>query len=176
MSHRAVEARRVALAALESLDLRSGRLSETLGRAGLDARDRAFALEIASGVVRRRRLIDHLLAPLATRGLPRESRLCNALRIGAYELLYLRVPAHAAVHEAVALAGRHGAGFVNAVLRRLARGILDRPARSDRETVELPLADGRCLALERALPDPVSAHADHVAVVHCLPTFLVEGW
>jgi len=48
-----------------------------------------------------------------------------ALRLGAYQLLFLRTPAHAAVGEAVALAKGvdHGraAGYVNAVLRSLSR-------------------------------------------------------
>src|SRR4030095_5348692 len=48
------------------------------------------------------------------------------LRVATYQLLFLdRVPAHAAVHEAVEQAHqithRGGASFVNAVLRRIAR-------------------------------------------------------
>ena len=48
----------------------------------------------------------------------------DALRLGAYQLLFLRVPAHAAVSESVELAREvepRAAGFVNAVLRRLQR-------------------------------------------------------
>lgn len=50
----------------------------------------------------------------------------TALRVGAYALLFLdRVPGFAAVDASVALVKRHGspaaAGFVNAVLRRVAR-------------------------------------------------------
>jgi 16S rRNA (cytosine967-C5)-methyltransferase len=44
-----------------------------------------------------------------------------ALRLGAYQLLRTRVPPHAAVSATVDLAPRRAAGFVNAVLRRLAR-------------------------------------------------------
>lgn len=45
-----------------------------------------------------------------------------ALRIGAYEILHLRTPDHAAVNEAVALAETsRKASFVNAVLRRIVR-------------------------------------------------------
>jgi 16S rRNA (cytosine967-C5)-methyltransferase len=50
----------------------------------------------------------------------------TALRLGAYQLLYLdRIPAHAAIGESVELAKQAGetfaAGMVNAVLRKLAR-------------------------------------------------------
>jgi 16S rRNA (cytosine967-C5)-methyltransferase len=47
----------------------------------------------------------------------------QALRLGAYQILYLRVPARAAVSESVALTraeAPRAAGFVNALLRRLA--------------------------------------------------------
>src|SRR6185312_14178206 len=43
-----------------------------------------------------------------------------ALRLGAYQLLRTRVPPHAAVSATVDLAPRRAAGFVNAVLGRLA--------------------------------------------------------
>src|SRR5262245_16209050 len=48
----------------------------------------------------------------------------TSLRLGAYQLLRLRVPAHAAVSEAVDLArdaGSRATSLVNAALRRLAR-------------------------------------------------------
>lgn len=52
--------------------------------------------------------------------------ILNILRMGAYQLLYMdRVPQSAACNESVRLAGRYGhkasAGFVNAVLRNIAR-------------------------------------------------------
>jgi 16S rRNA (cytosine967-C5)-methyltransferase len=42
------------------------------------------------------------------------------LRLGAYQLVYAGVPAHAAVSESVSLAPRRTRGLVNAVLRRVA--------------------------------------------------------
>jgi 16S rRNA (cytosine967-C5)-methyltransferase len=43
-----------------------------------------------------------------------------ALRIGAYQLLFMRIPSHAAVSASVDLATPRERGFVNAVLRRIA--------------------------------------------------------
>jgi 16S rRNA (cytosine967-C5)-methyltransferase len=43
-----------------------------------------------------------------------------ALRLGAYQLLFMRIPSHAAVSESVDLATPRERGFVNAILRRLA--------------------------------------------------------
>jgi 16S rRNA (cytosine967-C5)-methyltransferase len=72
-----------------------------------------------------RAALDHALAPLSRQPLERlEPLVLRGLRLGAYELLFGGTAAHAAVAEtvgAVARAGHRGqAGYVNAVLRRLA--------------------------------------------------------
>jgi 16S rRNA (cytosine967-C5)-methyltransferase len=95
-------------------------LSRTLTRAGLDERDSAFATELAYGTLRRLVPIDHGLAALLERPLDTAPRAARAaLRVGAYQLRYTRVPPHAAVSETVTLADPRHRGFVNAVLRRL---------------------------------------------------------
>lgn len=87
--------------------------------------DRRLAHEISAGVLRRQRELDTSLARFIPRGWHAVSpALQNILRIGAYQLGALdRVPAHAAVSTAVQLAretaGSRGAGFVNAVLRKV---------------------------------------------------------
>lgn len=94
--------------------------------AGLGGRERALAMEIAFGCVRLRARLDHELARLADRPLRRLDRpVLLWLRIGLYQLREMRVPDHAAVHEAVAGArravGKGPAGYVNGVLRAAAR-------------------------------------------------------
>ena len=92
-----------------------------LGRSGLDDRDRAFAAELAYGTLRRRIPLDHMIEARASRPIARMSQSArHALRLGAYQLAYTAVPAHAAVAETVGLAGPRERGFVNAVLRRVA--------------------------------------------------------
>ncbi|EOD36193.1 hypothetical protein EMIHUDRAFT_109165 [Emiliania huxleyi CCMP1516] len=92
------------------------------GAGGLSGGDRALATELVYGVLRHTRSLDHSLAQLATlnrTALP----TAVALRIGAYELLHLSTPDHAAVDEAVSLIGAKAQRrFVNGVLRNLARG------------------------------------------------------
>lgn len=98
-------------------------LDGELARAGLDDRDRRLASELVYGVLRHRTRIDRALAVHADlRRTPR--RVIIALRLAAYQLLFLdRVPAYAAVDDAVAAARQVGGqklgGFVNAVLRKL---------------------------------------------------------
>jgi 16S rRNA (cytosine967-C5)-methyltransferase len=113
-------------------------LGSALARSALNPPDRALATEIVYGVLRRLLSIDWALdgflrSPVA--GTPASVAL--ALRIGAYQLLFLdRIPAYAAVHTAVELAraraGRGAVPLVNAVLRRLAgEGPREFPSWSD---------------------------------------------
>jgi 16S rRNA (cytosine967-C5)-methyltransferase len=101
----------------EALDGAVSRLSE--------ARDRAFVHELVLGSLRRRGWLDHVLAALSSRPLRTlEPAVRDVLRLGAYQLLYLRTAPFAAVSESVELARSaepRAAGFVNAVLRRLQR-------------------------------------------------------
>jgi 16S rRNA (cytosine967-C5)-methyltransferase len=92
----------------------------------LDARDRALAMRLAYGAVQRRLTLDHLIAGFTERPPEKlDATVLAALRLGLYELLYLRgAPDHAVVADAVELAktqGRSGHGLVNAVLRRATR-------------------------------------------------------
>ena len=92
----------------------------------LDGRDRAFAMRLAYGVVQRRRTVDHVLEAVSDRAITElDPEVIAALRLGAYQLLYMDgVADHAAVTESVDLAkeaGSRGHGLVNAVLRRTAR-------------------------------------------------------
>ncbi len=92
----------------------------------LQARDRALAMQLAYGAVQRRKTLDHLIVHLAERPAERlDPPVLAALRLGLYELLYLRgSPDYAVVADAVELAkarARAGHGLVNAVLRRGAR-------------------------------------------------------
>jgi 16S rRNA (cytosine967-C5)-methyltransferase len=97
-------------------------LSALLQRSALPRPDRELATELAYGTLRRLPAIDHALAPLLDRPLEAAPGPARAgLRVGAHQLLHTRIPAHAAVDETVAVVPRPQRGFVNAVLRRLAR-------------------------------------------------------
>jgi 16S rRNA (cytosine967-C5)-methyltransferase len=96
-------------------------LPALLERSRLDVRDRQLATELAYGTLRRMVGIDGMLEPLLERPLEAAPAAARAaLRVGAYQLLHTRIPAHAAVGETVDTAPRPQRAFVNAVLRRLA--------------------------------------------------------
>lgn len=92
-----------------------------------DPRDAGLAHELVLGVLRCRSLLDQVLGSLSHRSLEDlDPAVRTALRIGAYEILFLdRVPPFASVHGAVELTrargGRSATGFVNGVLRGVAR-------------------------------------------------------
>src|SRR3546814_20077189 len=65
-----------------------------------------------------RRACDFLVDRFLTRDL--DSRVRNALRLGAYQLHMLGMAPHAAVGETVGVAPKAARGLVNAVLRRVA--------------------------------------------------------
>ncbi|HVO21839.1 MAG TPA: transcription antitermination factor NusB [Anaeromyxobacter sp.] len=134
-------------------------LDAALSAAGaLDPREAGLATELTYGTLRRALSLDAALAPHSRKPLGELDPAARvALRLGAYQLLVLKTPAHAAVGETVALARHadHGraSGYVNAVLRALAR------------TPRLPE------------PPPLEADpAGHVAVAEALPRWLAEEW
>ena len=91
---------------------------------GLTSRDAAFATELVSGVARSLGTLDAIVASAAGRPLNTlQPAVIDALRLGAYQALRMRVPSPAAVGTTVDLAasqiGERVAGVVNAVMRRV---------------------------------------------------------
>src|ERR1700759_2850429 len=90
----------------------------------ITGRDAALATELAYGASRAQGLLDQILGACTERPLSTvDGTVLDALRLGAYQLLRTRIPAHAAVGATVDLvrgvAGSPIAGFVNAVLRKV---------------------------------------------------------
>lgn len=107
-------------------------LDAELGRAGLDARDAAFATNLVYGALRAVDELDAAIRPHLHQGKKLDAFVEAALRVAAHQLLHLdRVPAHAAVDAAVKLVRRERgpkvAGFANAVLRKVASSAAARP-------------------------------------------------
>jgi 16S rRNA (cytosine967-C5)-methyltransferase len=140
--------------------------------AGLDARDRALAQQVAYGTVQRVRALDHGIEALARRPVAKlDPPVRAALRTGAYQIAYLSgIARHAAVNEAVELVRAAGleraVAFTNAVMRRLTvglRGLLaslpEGPLKQSypdwiAASWERDLGPGAALALMRAQNEP----------------------
>lgn len=105
-------------------------LPQLLREERIDGRDAAFATELASGTLRLRGCYDAIIGSLARGGLDQiDPPVLDALRLGAHQLLSMRVPDHAAVSTTVDLVrrevGHRPVGFVNAICRKLGSRDLD---------------------------------------------------
>lgn len=155
----ATKARALAFAILEEVERGRTTVADALATRDAEAlptRDRALLHELVLGTLRRRGALDHALAKHLDRPIARvDPPLLRALRLGAHQILNLRVPDRAAVAESVDLAraaSPRGAGFVNAVLRGLARGGAPDP------------------------PDPTTDPKGWLTATGSLPEWLAERW
>lgn len=114
-------ARAVALRCLERIDHEGAYANlvvpAELAGSRLDTRDRAFVTDLVYGTTRYRRACDALVDRFVLTE-PRPA-VRTVLRLGAYQIVFGDVAAHAAVGETVSLAPRSARGFVNAVLRKV---------------------------------------------------------
>ena len=133
-----------------------GHLKQMLREQHLDSRDAALATRLCFGVLQNRMLLDWHLASFCNTPLHKlDLKVLCALRVAAYQLLFLdKIPASAAVNEAVNLTKKHcrnprAAGMVNGILRAMLR----------RESLPVPKG--------KDLPETLSVQYSH-------PRWLVE--
>jgi 16S rRNA (cytosine967-C5)-methyltransferase len=123
-ARRPVSARRLAIEALVAID-RGGRANvvvpEMLSRSQLDGRDRSLVTELVYGTCRMQRACDWLTKRHVRGQIDHEVQA--GLRVGAYQMGWTRIPAHAAVSATVDEIRGRGRTLVNAVLRRVAKDI-----------------------------------------------------
>lgn len=94
-------------------------LHSVFDRHSISLQDRALLMELFFGVLRRLRSIDFWISKLRPAAVDPLTR--NALRLGLYQIFYMRIPTHAAVFETVGVAPPRARGLVNACLRRAVR-------------------------------------------------------
>jgi 16S rRNA (cytosine967-C5)-methyltransferase len=134
-------------------------LNRSLQEAQLSRQDAALATELVYGTIQHQRTLDYRLAGLVAKGLDKLAPWVHQLlRMSTYQLLYLdRVPAHAAVNEAVQIAKKRGhagiSGMVNGVLRNMERRL---------DEMKQPIQEA----------DPVK----RIGIAHSYPDWLVKRW
>ena len=130
-------AREAALTALERCR-RSGAWSSAtidavITKYALDSRSAALASHICLGVLQNMSLCDFYIDSFCTSSSKIEPKVRDILRTAVYQLAFMdKIPANAAVNEAVSLCKKLGfsraAGFVNAVLRKISSNLNNLPA------------------------------------------------
>ena len=182
---RFVNGRMLAWFALQNYDDTGRFLSEILSEAdsrhSLSAQERGLAVDVASGVVRRRRVLDTLLESQISR--PRsnvEPDLWRLLQLGTWQVVFSRTPEHAAVDTTVELAKfvdrERWCSFVNGVLRNVAR-LLTTDAAEDFAVDALPTENGAYRRLNQSiLPDPLDDLPEYIGRAFSLPRSLARRW
>jgi 16S rRNA (cytosine967-C5)-methyltransferase len=157
-------------------------LDEMFGREELPAAERALATEFVHGIMRRRETLSALLKPHVNRPLAQvEPGALTLLWLGAYQLAMLSgIPTYAVVNETTELARRAGkpqwTGFVNAVLRSLARAVTDEFTDAPAANA-IPLASGRFRLVEgKPFPDPADDPQGYFVAAFSMPKWLAERW
>lgn len=177
--------RMLAWYALQTFDQTGKFISDTLNDVdsehSLSGSERGLAVDLASGVLRRRRTLDAILESLLTR--PRtnvETDLWTLLQMGVWQLLFARTPDHAAVDTTVNLTRKVGrarwSGFTNGILRNVTRlvteGEQDVPAKN-----AVPLTDGKFRLLNQdVFPDPFTERAAYASAAFSMPEGLAHRW
>lgn len=144
-------ARVAAFEVLRDCELKQKSSSDLLISAdeGLAQKDSALCREIVLGVLRSQILLDAIIRSFAgNRSIDPE--VLFALRIGAFQLLFLeRVPAYAAISDSVELVRRFkkssATSFVNALLRKLQRGVPELESSNDIDRIAIETSHPRFL-------------------------------
>jgi 16S rRNA (cytosine967-C5)-methyltransferase len=167
---------------------RDGNVSASIERrvasAGFSPADAHLARELALGVERRRASLEAIARGYLTQpGRTLPGSLNQIIAVALYQLLYLeRIPAFAAVNEAVEQAGRfhhrRQSGLVNGLLRTITRKVSQVqhgpvPAAAD----VIPIGPDSFRRSEAPVfPDPAGTPAAYLAAAYSLPLELAERW
>ena len=114
--------------------------------------DRSLFTVLVYGTIEHKLTLDYYIDKLSS--IPKEKiepSTRNILRLGLYQIMFMRTADHAAVNETVALAPQRSRGFVNAILRNFLR---------KKDSI--------------ALPDKEKRPAEHLSVVYSIPTETCE--
>ncbi len=138
-------AREAALTALErcrrSGAWSSATIDSVITKYGLDGRSAALATHICLGVLQNMTLCDFYIDSYCNSSAKIEPKVRDILRTAVYQLAFMdKIPANAAVNEAVSLCKKLGysraSGFVNAVLRKISANINNLPEVPNKGTAD----------------------------------------
>lgn len=160
------EIRATAINALEDIWFRHKMPKDTLEglREGISKRDRAFLMELVYGVLRHRYTLEWILKNFLKKPSGLSHRTINNLRLGVYQLFYMRVPEWAVVNSAVRLE-REKPAIINAVLRNIIR---------EREGLSLKLKAMRDSIIRHQTSD--KERVEYISILSSHPKWLIKRW
>jgi 16S rRNA (cytosine967-C5)-methyltransferase len=178
-------ARAVAIDVLNQCNPRKDYAAPILNKLLNKTEQRQRATDLVYGTIRNRIAIDKVIESFSGRLTKRiPNKILNILRLGVYELVYSPdTQEYAIVNEAVenakALTGKKQGGFVNAVLRQVARHIFNRQVELSKAGVKRSLVQtfAACCEFDTDfLPDREKQPDEYLSVVFSLPKWLVTNW
>ncbi len=178
-------AREIATAALNQFDPKHNYAGPILNKLLDKTKERQRATDLVFGTIRNQTAIDMVIAKFADCPVERISpKLLNIIRIASFELIYSpQTGEHAIVNEAVesakAVAGKKQTGFVNAVLRQIARHIQNRQIPLSQADAKRTLPQSPATGCELdtdILPDPKASPAKYFSTAFSLPRWLITDW
>ncbi|MGE5416930.1 MAG: 16S rRNA (cytosine(967)-C(5))-methyltransferase RsmB [Acidobacteriota bacterium] len=132
-------------------------LDKALNNSQLQSADRGLVTELVNGTVRMKKHLDWVLKLFLSRKRELKGRVYSVIVMTIYQLVFLdKIPAYAAINEAVNMVKREGqgiSGMVNAVLRNVER---------NKGKLEYP--------------DPAKNTIEYLAVYYSHPEWMVERW
>jgi len=184
-SRRLKSARAIAAPVLRGFDPAHDYAGRMLDRVLDQTEEKQRATDLVLNAIRNRCALDSVIATFSGRPIARiDAKLLSILRVAACELVYNpATPVYSIVDEAVknvgATGGKKQSGFVNAVLRQIARHIANRqadPAGTNPRRALLQTAESVCEFDTDFLPDPTASPAAWLSESFSLPAWLVGEW
>ncbi|MDT8304103.1 MAG: transcription antitermination factor NusB [Sedimentisphaerales bacterium] len=175
----------IAVETLNRCDPQHSYASTVLNKLLSETEQKQRATDLVLGSIRNLYAIDTVIAEFSGRLVERiPGKLLNIIRIGTCELIYSPDTAqysivNDAVNNARALIGKKQAGFVNAVLRQITRGITNRQIELSKSNPARTLCQSPetgCEFDRDILPNPNHSKADYLSTVFSLPGWLVSDW
>jgi 16S rRNA (cytosine967-C5)-methyltransferase len=178
-------AREIATAVLNRFDPKYNYASPILNILLDKTKQRQRATDLVFGTIRNRTAIDMVIAKFADCPVERiPAKLLNIIRVASFELIYSpQTGEHAIVNEAVesakAVAAAKQTGFVNAVLRQIARHITNRQTQLTQANIRTTFPQTPATGCEfdtDILPDPKASPARYFSTTFSLPKWLITDW
>ena len=149
-----------------------------LDRSNVPSKEKGLFWHLVLGVVRYMRLLDSILKACLHKGFPGQGEARNAMRMGAFQLLFLeRIPPSAAVDQSVRLVEKRSEkSLVNAVLRKISSSIISGAEVKD-PTREIIIPGERILSLDKPfIPDINERKIPYYGTRYSYPDLLVKKW
>jgi 16S rRNA (cytosine967-C5)-methyltransferase len=185
MTNKTRTARDIAIEVLNQFDPKLNYAGTILDKILNQTDEKQRATDLVLGTIRNQNAIDIVIEKFSGLNIRNISgELLNIIRAAVFELIYSPdTPEYSIVNEAAentkTVGSKKQIGFVNAVLRQIARQITVRQIQLEKaeppKTIPQTTLTG-CQFNIRFLPDPTDKPVDYLSTVFSLPRWLIADW